>query len=172
MALCCDGEKLGEILQDLLNALDSALVECEAAPCRVFLDVSDAPPWDNCCFCADGSIGQAYVTVPRIKHMNQVEGGLMRCQSYFEAEVKIGVVRCAVGPDDRGNPPDPNAISLQTLGVLRDRLAMNQAVMCVFGADHDNDEWNLGDWKSLGPMGNCVGGEVSVLIRFSDPSCE
>lgn len=171
MAICCDGDRIGTILQDLLNAVDASLTECDARPCRVFLDVADAPAWDNCCACKDGSHGQAYVTVPKIEHLNQVEGGQMRCQGQFEATVKVGVIRCAIGSDQQGNPPDPDLVSLQTLGILRDRIAVNQAIVCVFGEAYDNDEWILGDWKSLGPMGSCVGGEVSMVIRFADPNC-
>lgn len=171
MAVCCDGEKLGPILQDLLNALDDALVECDAAPCRVFLDVSTDPPWEICCQCADGSVGQAYVAVSTIRHLNQTEAGTMRCQGIFEADVRIGVLRCSVTGDDRGNPPDQDAVSLQSLGVLRDRLAINQTIRCVFGATHDSDDWTQGDWRSLGPRGGCVGGEVDLTIRFADPKC-
>ncbi len=173
MAVCCDGERLGPILADLLNALDSALVECDAAPCRLFLDVANEPPWDICCACADGSVGQAYVSVAQIRHMNQTEQGTMRCTGIFEADVKVGVLRCAVTTDDSGNPPDQDAVSMQSLGVLRDRLAINQAIRCVFGAQEnvDSDDWTLGDWKSLGPRGACVGGQVDVILRFADPRC-
>lgn len=171
MAICCDGDRIGAIITDLMNALENSLIECDSAPCRVFLDVADAPAWDNCCACKDGTHGQAYVTIPKISHRNNVEGGLMRCQGDFEATVKVGVIRCALGSDKNGNPPDPNLISLQTLGILRDRMAINQAILCVFGQAYDNDEWFLGDWKSLGPMGACVGGEVTMTILFSDPGC-
>lgn len=171
MAICCNGERLGVILQNLLTALDNALVECNAAPCRLFLDVSDQPPWDICCQCADGSVGQAYVTVPTIRHLNQTDADTMRCQGIFEADVKIGVLRCALSMDERGNPPDQDAVSLQTLGVLRDRLAINQAIRCSFGALYDSDDWTLGDWRSLGPQGSCVGGQVDMTFRFADPKC-
>lgn len=169
---CCDGDRLGPILVDLLNYLDEALVSCEAAPCRVFLDVSDNPPWELCCQCADGSIGQAYVTVYRVRHMNQVDGGTMPCPGIFEADVRIGVLRCAITSEDDGTPPPQDAVSMQSLGVLRDRLAINQAIRCLFGSEYDVDDWTLGNWRSLGPQGGCVGGEVELTIRFADPRCE
>lgn len=177
--VCCDGEKLGEILMDLLNSVDAALVECGAAPCRVFLDVANDPPWDVCCQCADSSIGQLWVTVTEIRNLNSTDAGIMRCVGIFEADVSIGVLRCAVTMDDAGNAPDQDSVSMQTLGILRDRLAINQGIRCVFGGildddglpKYDSDDFTLGDWHSLGPRGACVGGRIDLTVRFADPKC-
>lgn len=171
MSVCCDKEALGPVLLRLLNSVDAALVECDATPCRVFLSVEEHPPWDQCCYCADNSVGQLYVTAPKIVHLNNTDIGVMRCIGLMEATVKVGVLRCALTVDDAGNAPDPDLVSLQAIGVFRDRLAINQGIVCNFGPTYDSDLWTLGDWESLGPRGGCVGGEVHMTIRFHDPKC-
>lgn len=171
MAVCCDKEYLGPILNRLLNAVEQALIDCGRPACRVFLDSSGAPAWDICCECGDGTSGQLWVSVYEINHLNTTNAGTMRCISQFEAQVNVGLLRCAWVQDENGNPPDADAVSLQTLGVLRDRVLINQAIICEFGQTLDVDQWTLGAWTSLGPEGGCVGGQVSLTIRFSDPMC-
>lgn len=170
MAVCCDKEYLGPLLNDLLTAVESTLFECGRPVCRAFIDTSGAPPWDFCCDCGDG-VGQLWVSVYEINHLNTTNAGTMRCISQFEAQVTIGLLRCAWTQDDQGNAPAADDISLQSLDLLKDRVAINQAIICAWGQDVDPDIWELGSWASLGPEGGCVGGQVNLKIRFSDPRC-
>lgn len=165
---CCP-DRLGPILERLLDCLSAALVDCNRPPCRVFLDVAKSPAWDECCDCTIGN-GQAWVSVGEIRPMNtMLTGQMSKCNYEYEAIVEVGVLRCAVMPPEGDTMPDAIRITEQAREILQDRVAMVQAIQCCLDIERDN--WDLGEWNSLGPMGGCVGGEQRVHIRFSDPAC-
>jgi hypothetical protein len=171
MAICCSGDRLGPKLEALLGCALSTLEECGVPVCRSFIAVGNNPPWDECCVCPTG-VGQLWVSVGPINPVNVAPGGgTIKCSNIWEADVWIGVLRCAQTQDDLGNPPSGDALIEESLAVLADRLAIVQAVRCCYGESNDPDDWTLGVWQPLGPMGGCVGGRQNVTIRFADPKC-
>lgn len=165
----CGTEALGPILNRLLDCLASAMEDCETPPCRIFLSTAELVPWDMCCSCGDG-VGQAWVSVTNIRPLlTPTQGaGPVRCTSIYEATVHLGIVRCALTSDDNGNAPDPTDLTDETLGILQDRMIMTRALSLCFAQTIELDDWTIGEWDSLGPAGGCIGGQLSVTLRFND----
>ncbi len=170
MAACCDGDRLGPKLEALLGCAQATLLECDVPVCRAFLSTSTQPPWDVCCECGEG-VGQLWVSVDRIEPINQVAGGTTKCGNIWEANVWIGVMRCALTQNDMGDAPDADDLTAEALAIVKDRLLIMQAIRCCYGPANEPDEWTIGNWQSLGPMGGCVGGRQNITIRFADPKC-
>lgn len=164
---CCDGDRLSPKLEALLGCAQSTLAECGVPVCRAFISTSTTPPWDVCCECEDG-VGQLWVAVDRIE---PVLGTGTKCGNIWEANVWIGIMRCALTQDATGNAPDPDDLTNEALAIVRDRLLMAQAIRCCYGEANEPDDWTIGPWQSLGPMGGCVGGRQNLTVRFADPRC-
>lgn len=168
MSTCCDGERLGAKLEALLGCVQAGLSECGVPVCRSFLSTAAQPPWDVCCEC-NGGVGQLWVSVDRVEPL--LGNNQSKCGNIWEANVWVGILRCAQTQDDSGNPPDPDSLSNETLAILADRLIIMQSIRCCYGAANEPDDWTIGQWQSLGPMGGCVGGRQNITIRFVDPKC-
>lgn len=174
--MACCGDSLGPRLVKLLDCLTLALAECDAMACRVHLAAGTEPVWDACCTCEVGN-GQATVNVVQVQPENVATGGgITRCGHDFLATIDISVMRCALVVGDDGSPPDPDALTMETLQVLQDRKTVVQAVRCCFAGEADEphiaaSDWEFGDWIPQGPQGGCVGGKQTILLRFSDPRC-
>lgn len=172
MAPCCSDTTFAPQMNNLLIALDNAFDTCGRPVCRAFLTAA-APqyvPIDTCCLCSSGE-GQAWVAVGRTSPMNQSSAGLVPCITNFEAEVQVGVARCAATVDSQGNAPDPDLISTQALAAMRDRKTMYSAIydwMNTQGIDiHDV---TVGDWLPS-VAGGCQIGTVSLVFRFAGGCC-
>lgn len=162
---CCP-DALGPILNKLLDALAASMQQCGVNPCRLFLSTDVAVPWDVCCECSDG-VGQAWVNVSTIQPLaNNTQQGT-RCAPTFEATVKVGILRCALTQDDAGNAPDPMDLTEQALAILQDRVLIQTAIFQIWSYTIEPDDWTIGEWIGLGPQGGCVGGQVSLTIRFN-----
>lgn len=161
---CCP-DVLGPMLNRLLDCLTLSLQQCGTPACRVFLATDVVVPWDQCCDCGDG-IGQAWVNVTHVSPIltSHYEG--MQCPPVFEAAVKVGIMRCALTQDEQGNAPDACDLTAQALAILQDRSVINAALFGCWSNTIEADEWTIGEWSSLGPSGGCVGGQVSLTIRF------
>jgi hypothetical protein len=166
MAIPCCQEKLGPILNRLLDCLAASMEACQVPPCRLFLSTDSVVPWDVCCECGDG-VGQAWVNVSSIVAMLDDQQRGMSCAPIFEATVKVGILRCALTQDDAGNPPEPIDLTEQALKILRDRALINQAIFSCWSSTIESDDWTIGDWTGLGPQGGCVGGQVTLTVRFN-----
>lgn len=169
---CAGNERLGPKLEALLGCAQSSFADCGVPVCRAFLSTAVQPPWDVCCECNSG-VGQLWVSVDTVTPLlTPTQGaGPVKCASWFEANVYVGILRCALTVGDNGEIPDPDALSQEALEVLQDRLIIQNAVRCCYGAANDPDDWTLGAWTSLGPQGGCVGGRLNLTLRFVDPKC-
>jgi hypothetical protein len=164
---CCTGDRLGPLLEGLLAAVNSQLAECGVPVCRTFLSTAQQPPWDVCCACGDG-VGQLWVSVDRVEPVLNAQNPA-KCGNIWEASVWIGILRCALTMDDNGDIPDADALSTEALEILADRLAIVQALRCVW--EVEPDDWTMGVYQTLGPMGGCLGGRQNITLRFADPKC-
>lgn len=169
---CCDGDILGAKLEGLLACASAALAECNVPVCRAFVSTAPVVPWDVCCQCNGGGVGQLWVSVDRIDPMliPAAGGGEVRCSTQYEANVWLGLIRCALTQDSAGNPPSADALTQEAMDVVRDRLILTQALRCCFAANNDIDEFTVRSWESLAG-GGCVGGRINVTLRFADPRC-
>lgn len=169
MATCTD--RIGPILTDLLDCLTVALVECGAPACSYFLSAAPTPAADSCCDCGNGE-GQAWVALQSIAPQN-ADLNVAPCGFEHLATVQVGVLRCAVTLDDRGNPPTPEQLSAEALAIWRDAALIREAILCCFGDVHDDrGDYQLGQWVPFPPQGGCIGGAHTVTIRFGDCRCQ
>jgi len=131
---------------------------------RVALYPGAQVAWDDCCG------GQAWLRVVEIIP----SGGDRRLRTacgppLWQVTLGIGVLRCAAVVSDYGEAPSPEALTADTLQMLTDMSALQQAFECqiapaVLSADHLR-------WVPLGPSGGCVGGEWLVTVRFDNCPC-
>lgn len=167
---CCSGDALGPKLEGLLACLVGALEECSAPVCRYFISTAPVVPWDVCCAC-NGGVGQLWVQVDRIDaNLTSTTGSEVKCNTSYEANVHVGLLRCALTQDDSGDPPDADALTQEAMDILRDRLIITQAIRCCYGADNEISDFTIRSWESLAG-GGCAGGRLNVTIRFTDPRC-
>lgn len=164
---CCSGDRLSGKLEGLLGCVQAALAECNVPVCRTFLSTSVTPAWDVCCEC-NGGIGQLWVSVDRIEPLL---GTGTKCGNIWEANVWVGVLRCALTQDAMGAPPSADALTAEAVAIMRDRMIVMQGIRCCYGEANDPDDWTIGQWQALGPMGGCLGGRQNITIRFADPRC-
>lgn len=131
---------------------------------------------DDGCEC-----GQLAVTVPRLFTARQpptvafedAETG--QCgMPYLCVDVLVRIMRCAPGPDKRGNPPSCDALEQAALIMEEDRLATRQALGCCLldMVEHNRNRvigFLLRASESAGPSGGCVGSQVTAT--FWVPNC-
>lgn len=172
---CCQDRFIGPGINSLLISLQNAFEQCGVPVCRAFLMAAQPHlvTWDTCCECADGTVGQLWVsvgtTVPELT--NTAGQGPIPCAVPFDVTITAGVLRCALTVDDQGNAPDPDALSLEALAVLRDRITLYSGTR-QWAADQDIDphDLTLGAWRALSG-GGCVGGEITITYRIPSDLC-
>lgn len=164
--MACCPETLGPILSRLLDALAQSMTDCGTPPCRLFLSTDTVVPWDMCCECTDG-VGQAWVNVTSIEPILSSPSHGQQCPPVFEATVRVGILRCALTQDDGGAAPDPMDLTEQTLAILQDRALIQRAIFQIWSFTIEADDWTIGNWLGLGPQGGCVGGQVTLTVRFN-----
>lgn len=172
MATCCSDRFLGPQMNNILLAVGDALDECNVGACRAFLSTAPQVPWDNCCECSDGS-GQLWVSVSSITPLNTPTSGPspIRCATWFEATLNVGLMRCALTLNDSGNPPAADALSLEALAALRDRVILLQGIRNWAESNNiELDDWTIQGWESLAG-GGCLGGVHTLLYRFRSDLC-
>lgn len=170
MASCCSGDRLGPRMEGLLACVAGALFECGVPVCRSFVSTAPVVPWDICCACNDG-VGQLWVSVDRIDaNLVGTAGGEVKCNTSYEANVWVGLLRCALTQDDAGGPPSADDLTEEAMRILQDRLIVTQAIRCCYGANHEIADFTIRSWEALAG-GGCVGGRTNVTIRFADPKC-
>ena len=87
-------------------------------------------------------------------------------------ELAVTVYRCAPLPTDQGCPPTCEQLSDSAMQLHADMLAVQAAILCCY-ADTDTTRRNgrryvLGQSRTLGPQGGCVGLEQRVIVALDD----
>lgn len=169
---CCQDTTFGPQMNNLLMTLTDAFDTCGSPVCRSFLTAA-APqfvPIDTCCLCSTGE-GQAWVAVGRVSPMNQTQQGTIPCITNFQAQIQIGVARCAATVDDMGNAPDPDLIGVQALQALVDRKTMYSAIYgWMDDQDIDPHDVIIGDWLPS-VQGGCQVGTIGLEFMFTGACC-
>jgi hypothetical protein len=165
------GERVAT-LDDVITALTGhvrvALAGTDAgAPARV-CDVPGLLAWDGC------DCGLLAVTVDRLYPAavfptEAVAGSLTGpCPPPYEvADLTVTVLRCAPGPDRRGNPPSCTALDAAALTWFRDLDAVRGAVAAALIGLRETDvvaDFTLRDTVPAGPDGGCVGLDTHLSV--------
>ena len=82
-----------------------------------------------------------------------------RCRLPLAMVAQIGVVRCMPMPAADGTPPPTADMEEATVLQMADMWALYRAVVCC-GVTYKA----IGQWTSLGPDGDCVGGMWTVSL--------
>lgn len=87
-------------------------------------------------------------------------------------ELAVTVYRCAPMPSDQGCPPTCEELSASAMQLHADMLAVQTAVQCCYaGTDTTRPfgrRYVLGQSRTLGPQGGCVGLEQRVTVALDD----
>lgn len=156
-----------------LCAFDALATTTGGEPQRVCLPVPGEIADDKC------DCGQLAVTVPRwfgsrtpptlaFEDADSAPCGM----PYLAVDVLVRIMRCAPTPDSRGNPPSCEALERAALIQHEDAMAVRRGIGCCLAEMADQDRivgFILRATESAGPLGACVGSQVS--LTFWVPSC-
>lgn len=151
----------------------SALADCLCAQIE-----SDGLP--GVCFCgvvpgeaaaADyfgnckGVCGMAWVRLSSMYPATSVgvaDISIGNCNKELGLELEVGIMRCFVLSDERGNPPSAEAIKEATSLQVLDAECMVRAVACCDAISRR--DFRLSLYQPLGPEGGVVGGIWSLSM--------
>lgn len=87
-------------------------------------------------------------------------------------ELAVTLYRCAPLPSDTGCPPSCEELNASATQLHVDMLAVQQAVLCCYAATdttrRTGRRYVLGQSRTLGPQGGCVGLEQRVVVALDD----
>jgi hypothetical protein len=147
------------VLGELTDAPDRGAVtvgeladdDCECGTLQVAIQRtfrSSSPPAEASGFTA-GSAGAASPCPP----------------PYVVADLAVRMVRCAPGPDERGNAPSVAALDTTAKLVETDAFQIEGAVLCALEELGDGlDGYLVSTQPRVGPAGGCVGSELHVSV--------
>ncbi|PSK57994.1 hypothetical protein B0E38_01839 [Streptomyces sp. 111WW2] len=196
MALRLDAlqEAAEAVLGCVCAALQQTADEVEGhpgCPCRSCI-VPGTPAWDSCDDPCNqnptgGAGGQLTVNVVRLYPWadfpapdRDSRGGLAmagrRCQppTPGAVEVKVTLLRCAPTFDERGCPPTCDALGEAALILHRDMATVYNALMCCLpetSGRRKGRQFVMGQMRTIGPEGMCVGLEQFVTVALPACSC-
>lgn len=167
MAGCCNADYLGPKLNALLTRIESYLIDCDRGPCRSVIEFGAATPYDNCCECSSGE-GQLWISVVSLEPVAPAQGAPTVCGATWDVTLIVGLTRCALTIDERGNAPDDIAVSIQNLDFLKDRALVVGAIHSLT-ADETIDPHDM-QWgtATLDNRGGCLSFEQSITLSMSD----
>jgi hypothetical protein len=161
-------ERLRDCLCEQLSGGDPNV---DYPPCRCSIVVGEVAPDECCCRALPGGslcCGMAWVrctgSYPSTVFPTP-DGQAQHTIDSFAAILELGVLRCAPGPDDHGQPPTVDELEEVARQVHVDAKSMRMAVRCCFTANSRNVL--LGAWQPVGPEGACVGGVLTITVRVS-----
>jgi hypothetical protein len=157
---------LDAIARTLRDCLCDKLLETVAgAVCRCSLMSGDAPIADICDI-QPGGEGQAWVRLTRLfmsREFPRPISDVFNCAAgFWAAEFELGVLRCAVGPDEDGTPPTADELNCEAAKVLDDAFALRFTAECCLPSSISVVP---GEWQPLA-SGGCVGGKVTVTVQL------
>jgi hypothetical protein len=137
-----------------------------AAACRCLLVPGVGPTLDFCeQGCDGGCPGEAWVRLVRAYPSSSFpnQDPLASCISLLAFDIEVGVGRCLPMGDDRGNPPDSQAIFETARLQLADMSAMYRAIMCcVAGTEIEHV---LGNFDPSFGAGGCLVSTWTLAVR-------
>lgn len=87
-------------------------------------------------------------------------------------ELAVTVYRCAPMPSDEGCPPSCDELNMAAMQLHADMLAVQSAILCCYAATdttrRNGRRFVLGQSRTLGPQGGCVGLEQRVIVALDD----
>lgn len=92
------------------------------------------------------------------------------CGAPRAIRIQVGAARCAVGLDDHGFAPTPDALEREALIVLDDGNRLENAVCFASALAEDRDLTSdvvVGAWEPVGPEGGIIAGILTVTFQLT-----
>lgn len=124
---------------------------------------------DDCC--AGQLYGRWVRTYPSTGFPSQLGGG-QSCQVLWVADLRVGLLRCAPVPQGNAMAPTMDAIDRSARLLHRDQDAVIRAI-AAWGesVSVDGTSWLCQGVVPLGPQGDCLGVEATVLVDLDLLCC-
>ena len=93
------------------------------------------------------------------------------CKPYLALQLLVTVLRCAPNPNDRGEPPTPEALHDAAIVNLDDVEAVllgTSEAASTLESNHVILEYSLGQVAPAGPQGGCVGVTQQIYLGFAN----
>jgi|SRR5690625_98231 len=139
--------------------LDRAKQYVDPAPELVIVAPGAEVAWDNCC-------GQLWARVVDFgppsgaRQVRKADGSL--CAMRRQAQIELGMLRCAAVVDDHGRAPTAEEISADGAQVLADAEGLWLLLSCEVSVRE------VVKWTPVGPSGGCVGGHWRFTVDLGD----
>ena len=155
--------QLPPIILDPVNDLLACIcaeVNAVKPVCECMLVPGTEAAWYYC-GCGDTACGMAWLNLVQTFPYSTFPSPAIdiRCQLPLAIVAQIGVVRCMPMPASDGTPPAAADLEEASALQIADMWALYRAVNCCGVKDKA-----IGQWQSLGPIGDCVGGMWSVYL--------
>ncbi|WP_405759432.1 hypothetical protein OG234_13150 [Streptomyces sp. NBC_01420] len=186
-----------EVAEAVLGCVCAALTDAAGAdpdqpgcPCRSCV-VPGMPAWDSCddpCGqnSAGGAGGQLTVNVLRVFQSTDfpsadrglppaaARGTRMHCAppANLAVELAVTLLRCAPVPDEDGCPPSCEDLEATARILHTDMATVYNALLCCLPGSTERRRGRavfVGDSRTIGPQGGCVGLEQRVTVGI--PGC-
>jgi hypothetical protein len=166
---------LDTVVDTLIAAVRAALAGTDAGePARV-CEVPGELAWDDCdCGVLAVSVDGPYLSTVLPTEAAGVDLASACPPPYEAVDMTVSVVRCAPGPDDRGNPPTCEALTAAAITWFDDLDAVRSALACALLELRDADtvvDFTLGETVPAGPEGGCVGSDTHLTVGFVNCLC-
>ena len=164
-----------QVLDGLRTCVATQLVETSRPVCNLPIIWGSAPlPAQRCdCQCADGGEGEGWIRYTALTNVpGPGRGTYTNCPSPgWDAQVEVGVWRCALTLDEAGNPPSDDDYDAHTQLMLDDMRALMQAWECCTWWKENRADRVLNQVVPSGPAGGCVGVIASGMVRLNRCLC-
>lgn len=175
-----------------LDRLPAEVPGLAGCPCRTGV-VPGAPAADGCdggCDMQPGEYpGQLTVSVTRLyasdrnafpRELGSTQGigsgvrDLANCAMPQSTAVELAVTlwRCVPVSTDEGCPPAMDALNESAMQFHADMLAVQQGILCCLAGTDTTQRrgrrYIMGQTRTLGPQGGCVGFQASVTVALDD----
>lgn len=159
---------LDQTLMMLQDCLCSAITEAAAQEgsmvqqvCMCSIVAGDSTPALDYCgpdSCSGDRCGMAWVRLASVI-AGEGQAGIPGCAQPLQAQIEVGIARCAVTMVDDGmNLPTTEDYLRESLILLDDLKVMRQAVGCCDGV-----RTQILEYSPFGPQGGCVGGAFMIV---------
>ena len=153
----------GIILDPINELLSCVCTEVNAVKqvCECMLLPGAEAAWYFCGCSGDEPCGMAWVNLTNSFPYETFPSPAIdnRCHLPLAMIAQIGVVRCMPMPAADGTPPPTQDLEEASALQMADMWALYRAVVCC-GVKYKA----FGQWQTVGPLGDCVGGMWTVYL--------
>lgn len=164
-----------QVLDGLRTCVATQLITTSRPVCNLPIIWGSSPlPAQRCdCTCDNGGQGEGWIRYTALTNIpGPGRSPYGACPSPgWDAQIEVGVWRCALTLDDAGNPPSDGDYDDHTQLMLDDVRALTRAWECCSWWSDARVDRVLNTVTPVGPSGGCVGVVASGMVRLSGCGC-